>query len=745
MSKVKIIKHKQNHDSTDTHLQVKSYANSEIYDWDSDKIISALREECTLSKKDAIKIADLVLNDVLKRDKKEIDISTLKNIINYHLFAEGFNGVKLAGQVNLGMSLYDLKDLISEKSAENSNISNNNPEAISLTVSEDTFKKYALKEVFSKDVSTAHLEGLIHLHDLGQINKVYCSAHSLRSIAMNGLGKYFNFDIKSKPAKHAQTLVGHLNTFLCSMSHFYAGALGVDFVNVYFAPYVDQMNKKEMRQLAQYLIFSLSQSAFSRGGQVLFTDFNVHISIPDWMKKVQAVGPGGTLLIKYMYQEKELTKDNFNKHFDSFTSSWSDIENATPKELKALGITIVPKTYADYEETSRKFLYAMMDVWEEGDSSGEPFPFPKFDLHVCEEDFTVPENIKLLERACGVASKNGSPYFIMDRDNITLAACCRLRTKLENKTLFKNPERIRFCGFQNVTINIPQCAYRANGDLTKTLSEIRKAMDLAIKAHLQKKEHVKKIGTYKNSPLYPIVTEKYFDGKPYVDVDASTYIVGLIGVNEAVKKITGNNLHESDEAFEMGLDIITYMYSRLGYYKEKYGLKFTLEESPAESAARRLAKVDVEKYEEAKEYVNGSLEENNIYYTNSIHFKPNADIDIITRITKQSEFHEMIESGAIIHVFCGENLPSTKSVYNLINKVFHQTQCAQICISPDFTICHSCEKTFPGLQTECPICKTKDVKHMSRVVGYFSLIENWNVSKQKEHMDRRDGQYGIGE
>ena len=27
----------------------------------------------------------------------------------------------------------------------------------------------------------------------------------------------------------------------------------------------------------------------------------------------------------------------------------------------------------------------------------------------------------------------------------------------------KHPESIRFCGFQNVTINLPQAAYRAKG------------------------------------------------------------------------------------------------------------------------------------------------------------------------------------------------------------------------------------------------------------------------------------------
>lgn len=170
---VKVLKKKNSSNSTDFHLQVKSLSDFEIYDWDAEKIITALTKECKLKREDAKNIADKVYNELLEKNKKEIDVQTLKTIINYHLFLEGYNGAKLSGQVSVGMSLYDLDSLIKDKSAENSNISNNNPEAVALTVSENTFKKYALKKVFSKDVANAHLEGLIHLHDLGECLKIY--------------------------------------------------------------------------------------------------------------------------------------------------------------------------------------------------------------------------------------------------------------------------------------------------------------------------------------------------------------------------------------------------------------------------------------------------------------------------------------------------------------------------------------------------------------------------------------------
>lgn len=74
------------------------------------------------------------------------------------------------------------------------------------------------------------------------------------------------------------------------MQAYYAGALGIGYINIMYAPYVEHMSYDEMKQEAQHLIFSGSQSAFSRGGQTLFLDFNIHTGIPNYLKKIQAIG-----------------------------------------------------------------------------------------------------------------------------------------------------------------------------------------------------------------------------------------------------------------------------------------------------------------------------------------------------------------------------------------------------------------------------------------------------------------------
>jgi ribonucleoside-triphosphate reductase len=44
---------------------------------------------------------------------------------------------------------------------------------------------------------------------------------------------------------------------------------------------------------------------------------------------------------------------------------------------------------------------------------------------------------------------------------------------------------------------------------------------------------------------------------------------------------------------------------------------------------------------------------------------------------------------------------------------------------------------------KCPNCGSKNVYGMSRVVGYFSRINNWNKSKQAEFKSRQKGVYDV--
>ena len=682
--------------STDLALLVTPLAKDEILTWDKGRIALALQKEADISEDVAMEIASSVEKRVFHSGLTQISTSLIRELVDNELFERNL-GRKLMKQSIIGMPSFDLDQLLFSKSCENSNIAANNPEAVNLSIAETILKQYILENVFSKAVGNAHLRGMIHIHDLGY-PRAYCGSHSLEYIKKYGL-ELGNLFTSSGPAKYARTLTGHLNTFLASLQAYYAGALGIGYVNILYAPYLEEMDEKQMKQEAQYLIFSAAQNAFSRGSQSLFIDFNIHTGVPSYLRNIPAIGPNGT-----------------------YTG----------------------RTYGDYEDTAIRFAKAMLDVWRDGDRDGRVFAFPKCDLHINQDTFNDPRQLELLKYASLIAGENGTPYFVFDRGNeAVLSQCCRLRQKISDMYMIEHPESMRFCGFQNITINLPQAAYRAGrGNIEKVYKEIENVMELAVQAHLQKKKFVARLMSEPGMPMWE-VGKLAKDGRPYIDLEKATYIIGLIGLNECVQYLTDKELHESEEVFKLGLKIISFMNHKTKEYEKKHGLKFSLEESPAESACRRLPKVDLRQFPEAKSVIKGDIYNDRYYYTNSIHFRADANVDLITRIQKQSKFHTLIESGAILHAFVGEQKPSAESILNIVKKTYEQTQTAQLTISPEFTVCNSCDKTGRGIKNKCDFCSSPDVFNITRIVGYFSRVNNWNPSKLAELEDRQKGDYKL--
>lgn len=678
-AKLKVIKKKKGKsDTTDKNLLVETSSKDTIEEFDKRKMAEALEKEAELSPELASKIASKVEDRIINSGIKYLSTSLIRELVTSEMFERGLN-IKLEKQKLIGMPMYDLDELILSKNNENSNIVYNNPEAVNLAIAENILKQYALKKIFSRDIAGAHMRGMIHLHDLGYPIRVYCSAHSLEYIKKFGL-RLNNLSTSSSPAHHAGTLTGHLNTFLASMQAYYAGALGIGYINIFYAPYTIGMPDQKLKQEMQYLIFSCSQNAFSRGGQTLFIDFNVHLGVPEYMKNVPAIGAKG----KYMLKNDDGTIERIDE-----VPRDKDGNLAQPHTGRIL-------TYADFEEESQRVAKMMMEIWREGDGEGKVFPFPKLDLHITEKSFTDKKEIDLLKFACQIASENGSPYFVFDRDEVTLSACCRLRTKIQDNHMLQHPESMRFCGFQNVSINLPQCAYRAGkNDVEGAIKEVEKMMEFAVTAHLQKKKFIESIMDGPGKPLWQVGMMSP-DGKPYIELDNATYIIGIVGLNECVKYATGKQLHESEQAYKTGIKIISAMYLKIKKMNEKHNLKFTLEETPGESTSLRFGKVDLKEFPESKDYIKGDIEKGEVYYTNSIHLAPDADVDIIERIEKQGRFNTLIESGAITHIFVGEHRPEPESVFKLIKRTWETTQSAQICISPEFTICNDCHKISPG-------------------------------------------------
>jgi anaerobic ribonucleoside-triphosphate reductase len=677
-------------ETTDLNLFVRT-SEETISDWDRSKIVDALVRETMVDRDTATSISRGVEELIMKSGIKVVTAPLIRELVNAKLIEKGLETARRM-HTRLGMPIYDVDSLILHPNKENANVPHG-PEATNLTLAERIKKEFALLSVFSQDVSDAHMNGDIHLHDLGFIDRPYCSGQSLEYIKKFGLNLPHSLSM-AKPAKHADVLLAHLVKFAAALQSNFAGAIGWDAINIFFAPYLEGMSDNEVKQLAQMLIFEFSQQAVARGGQAIFTDINLYWEIPKQFVNVAAIGPGGT-----------------------FTG----------------------KTYGEYEKEAQRFVWKIFEVFKEGDASGRPFFFPKPLVHITEKFFKTEGHEAFLDHICDVAADKGNTYYVFDRgDTAKISQCCRLSFKLEEADLLdaKEPWRMRYTALQNVSLNLPRIAYQAKGDDTRLFNLISERFLLTVKAHKEKRSFIEKLlSAGEDGPLSLLTMNR--DGMPYLRMNRASHLVGMVGLNEMVQIHSGEEMHESKKALKFGLKIISHMKLLADKMKRQENMRLVLEQTPAESTSYRFAKLDLHYFSPASgRAVKGDIASGEVYYTNSTHLNVRVPMNPIERVTSEGLFHPLVEAGSISHVWMGESLPTKGAIGDFVTKTFKYTLSDQIAFSPEFTVCNTCSQTSRGLADSCPQCHSSDVDGITRITGYFTKVSSWNKGKLGELKER---------
>ena len=139
-----------------------------------------------------------------------------------------------------------------------------------------------------------------------------------------------------------------------------------------------------------------------------------------------------------------------------------------------------------------------------------------------------------------------------------------------------------------------------------------------------------------------------------------TLSVGFIGLAEALKALTGSHHGESEEAQQLGLQIIGRMRDYLDAKSEETGLNFTLLATPAEGLSGRFVRIDRKRYGE----IPGITDRE--YYTNSFHVPVYYEIQAFRKIQIEAPYHALTNAGHISYVALDgdtcQNLPAFEQV-----------------------------------------------------------------------------------
>jgi ribonucleoside-triphosphate reductase len=198
--------------------------------------------------------------------------------------------------------------------------------------------------------------------------------------------------------------------------------------------------------------------------------------------------------------------------------------------------------------------------------------------------------------------------------------------------------------------------------------------------------------------------------------------------------MTGFELHEHDTTYNLGKKILEYMVAKCNTMTERDGISYSLWKQPGESSSGRFAKLDLKHFpEKAIPQSSGK----SAYYTNSDHLRYDADIPLSERIRKQGDYHPIVNGGVITHIWLGEQKPDIHALWELTKNICLNTNTAYFTYTTDFIYCPSCRKMYRGSQFTCPQCYSEDVKVYSRVTGYYSEVNRYNLGKRAEWEARK--------
>ncbi|XZM34458.1 ribonucleoside triphosphate reductase [Clostridium perfringens] len=540
-------------------------------------------------------------------------------------------------------------------------------------------KDYWLNEVYKdKRIIDAYKNGDMHIHDLGGLT-LYCCGYSLRNIILIGVQGIPNIPTSS-PAKHFDAILNQIANLVTIYQNEIMGAVAFNSFDTLLAPYIkkDNLTYEEVKQNLQNFIFSINSNSRA-GAEPAFTNIT----------------------------------------FDLFPPK--DLEN----DPALIGDKIQEFTYKECQKEMDMLNKAFYELMNEGDYNGRPFsyPIPTYNIN-SNFDFDNPNNDMLFE----MTGKFGYPYFAnfvnsdMDQSDVR-SMCCRLNLDLRelrkrNGGLFGSGDSTGSIGV--VTINLPRLAYKHKNNEKEFFNALKEILIIA-KDSLEKKRKWLNDNII-NKDMLPAFSTYVGTLKNHFST------IGIVGLNEMCENFNGNNIL-TEEGMEFSIKVCNFIREELINFQEETGNLYNFEATPAESTCYRLAKKDVEDFEDI--IVRGVREYP--YYTNSCHMPPNEVKNLKQLFDHQDKLQVLFTGGTVVHIYCDGAISGEKAKH-IVKTVCKKYRTPYVSISPLNRYCEEHGYVKERVE-ECPICGKK-LDLYQRITGYLRKVEFFNDGKKSEFKDR---------
>jgi len=662
----------------------------EVFDWR--RVYTSLKEETGCENEVAEEATRYITNHLLSYKLPHVTGPLIRELACIALMELGRDDLRRK-YTRVGMPVFDATNLdAGGGKGDNANLQCS-PETVHKRKADRVSKEqYYLS--LPEHLAQAHLSGDIHIHDLEYFGtRQFCLDSDLRyffkyGFVGDGTGEHTSI---AGPAKRAEVAILHAAKVLGASQTQCAGGQGFYNFLTFLAPFFENRDYRDYYQCMQMFCYEMTQMLVARGGQAVFSSVQLSPGVPKLWQNIPIVYKG--------------------KVWDG-------------KEAPL-------RTYGEFEAENRLLFKAMMEVMLEGDHTGKPFYFPKPEINIAPEFLALldqkvadlPSYRDLYMLAFELASKFGTPYFdntvpkYRQTGGIQCFQCCAYNFKsnadndsdFDDKLYFRNGAHFSMGAWQVMTLNLPRIAAKGDADtvdgrMSAFLYKSKKVLDLCVDVFKEKRSLMD--ANVKRGSV-PFLSQQRQDEKgnvapPLVDFDKLVWTVGICGLNEVVKHITGSWLHEDKQAQRIGLRICLELKKYCEHLSKEHNMPIVLSRTPAETTAQRFATMDllnwIEEGNDPAEFVcQGDLsrviEEQlykktrdlPIYYTNGTHVSPAAQIPITDRVRIEQAFFPVLDGGNICHIWMGEAHPSPGGLMDLTLKACQNTNLGYFAFTRDMT------------------------------------------------------------
>lgn len=465
-----------------------------------------------------------------------------------------------------------------------------------------------------------------------------------------------------------------------------------------------------VRQVEQFMVVAANSTLGATG----FADFLIVASL--FVEKMKKIGYDGRIKVddyKTYVKEKLI---NF-----IYTVNWEFRGNQSPfSNLSVFDRNFLESLCPDYTmdgkaanpETVHELQGLFLDAMNE-EMRRTPLTFP-----VTTACFSIDDDRNIVDREFVkfIAEKNKEFGFInmYNGKMSTLSSCCRLRSDRKNEyfnSFGSGSTKIGSLGV--VTANFPRLAMQSGGDESVFIDKLKDAFFTAAKINNAKRKIVQRRIDLGAAPLYT---------HGYMDITKQYSTFGVTGLYEAVS-ILGKDILNED-----GQDLVMRTLEQINLWideaQELYQSPHNCEQVPAESSSVKLAKKD-----KVLGYDCGVS-----FYSNQ--FIPLiAKANMLDRIRLQGKFDGLFSGGAICHVNVGERIEDTKNIEDLI---FYAAKSGVVYWAINYLL-RICDDNHTWVGSDrCPVCGREWSEEITRVVGFFTNVKNWNkVRREKDRPNRQ--------